>query len=361
MNKRFLLSLDYSLIVPAVVLVILSLTTLFSINITLFKNQLIFFIISIFALIFFSQVNYKIIQKYCIPIYVMSIILLILVLVAGIESKGSVRWFEIMGFRIQFSEILKPFLAISLSAFLSNRENYSYKTFFLTICFLAPLAFLILIQPDLGNALIYILATALTLFIYGFPMRLFLLSFILVSVTVPLLWQFMHLYQKQRIITFFHQASPDPLGFSYNAIQSIITIGSGMIVGKGLGQGTQSGLKFLPERHTDFIFATLSEGLGFIGASVVLLCFALLLYRIIVIFLNAEGAFSKLFAIVVFSLILLQFFINIGMNIGIIPIVGLTLPFISYGGSSLLSNFIILGILSAISKDLAKKSVLEIT
>lgn len=358
MNKRFLLSLDYGLIVPAVVLVTLSLTTLFSINITLFKNQLIFFSISIFALVFFSQVNYTIIQKYCVPIYIISIILLFLVLVIGIESRGSVRWFEIMGFRIQFSEILKPFLAISLSAYLANRENYSYKTFFLTICFLAPLAFLILIQPNLGDALVYILVTALTLFIYGFPLRLFLLSFILASTVVPFLWQFMHSYQKQRIITFFNPT--DPLGFSYNAIQSIITIGSGMIVGKGLGQGTQSGLKFLPERHTDFIFATLSEGLGFIGAIIVLLCFAFLLYRIIVIFSNAEGAFSKLFAMVAFSLILLQFFINIGMNIGIIPIVGLTLPFISYGGSSLLSNFIILGILSAISKDSAKRNVLEI-
>ncbi|MEK7533729.1 MAG: FtsW/RodA/SpoVE family cell cycle protein [Patescibacteria group bacterium] len=358
MNKRFLFSLDYGLIVPAIVLVTLSLTTLFSINIALFKNQLIFFIISILALIFFSQVNYKILKKYCGLIYVTSIVLFILVLVIGVESRGSVRWFEIMGFRIQFSEILKPFLAISFSAYLANRENHSYKTFFLIICFLAPIAVLILVQPDLGNALIYILVTVLTLFIYGFPLPLFLLSSILVSIVAPFLWQFMHQYQKQRIITFFHPT--DPLGFSYNAIQSIITIGSGMIVGKGLGQGTQSGLQFLPERHTDFIFATLSEGLGFIGGVIVLLSFSFLLYRIIIIFSNAQDSFFKLFAITVFSLILLQFFINIGMNIGVIPVVGVTLPFISYGGSSLLSNFIILGILSAISQDPTKRKVLEI-
>lgn len=359
MKKNPLLNLDYGLVVPAIILVTLSLTTLFSINITLFKSQLIFFVVSIFALIFFSQVNYNIIQKYRLQIYIISIILLILVLVMGIESRGSVRWFEIFGFRIQFSEILKPFLAISLSAFLSKAENYSYKTFFLTICFLSPIAFLILIQPDLGNALIYILATILTLFIYGFPLRLFLLSSILVAILVPFFWQFMHQYQKQRIITFFHPT--DPLGFSYNAIQSIITIGSGMIVGKGLGQGTQAGLQFLPERHTDFIFATLSEGLGFVGSSLVVLSFAFILYRIIVIFSNAEDFFPKLFAGVTFSLMLLQFFINIAMNIGFIPIVGITLPFVSYGGSSLLSNFIILGFLSAISKDYRRKKVLEIT
>lgn len=359
MKKNLLLNLDYGLIVPAIILVTLSLTTLFSINIALFKSQLIFFVVSIFALIFFSQVNYNIIQKYRLQIYIISIILLILVLVMGIESRGSVRWFEILGFRIQFSEILKPFLAISFSAFLSNAENYSYKTFFLTICFLSPIAFLILIQPDLGNALIYILATILTLFIYGFPLRLFLLSSIIVGAVTPFFWQFMHQYQKQRIITFFHPT--DPLGFSYNAVQSIITIGSGMIIGKGLGQGTQAGLQFLPERHTDFIFATLSEGLGFVGSSLVVLAFAFLLYRIIVIFSNVEELFPKLFAGVTFSLMLLQFFINIAMNIGFIPIVGITLPFISYGGSSLLSNFIILGLLCAISKDSRRKKVLEIT
>ena len=358
MKKSPLLNLDYGLIVPAIILVTLSLTTLFSINITLFKNQLIFFAVSILALIFFSQVNYNLIQKYHIQIYILSIILLILVLVVGIESRGSVRWFEALGFRVQFSEILKPFLAISFSAFLSS-ENYSYKTFFLTLCFLSPIAFLILIQPDLGNSLIYILSTLLTLFVYGFPLRLFLLSSILVGVATPLFWQFMHQYQKQRIITFFHPT--DPLGFSYNAIQSVITIGSGMIVGKGLGQGTQAGLQFLPERHTDFIFATLSEGLGFVGSFFVVLLFAFILYRIIVIFSNTEEIFPKLFAIIAFSLILLQFFINIAMNIGFIPIVGITLPFISYGGSSLLSNFIILGILSSISKDSRKHRVLEIT
>jgi rod shape determining protein RodA len=131
-------------------------------------------------------------------------------------------------------------------------------------------------------------------------------------------------------------------------------------MGRGLGQGTQSGLRFLPERHTDFIFATISEQLGFIGTTIVLICFALILYRIFIIFLNSEGGFARNFSAIVFFSFLIQIFVNIGMNIGIIPIVGVTLPFVSYGGSSLLSNFIFLGLLSSVIKSTKNKNVLEI-
>ena len=127
------------------------------------------------------------------------------------------------------------------------------------------------------------------------------------------------------------------MGTSYNAIQSVIAVGSGMIMGKGLGQGTQSGLSFLPEQHTDFIYATISEELGFIGSVVIVACFAFIFYRLYLIIKNSDDKFSKLFSIIVFLTIFTHFFINVGMNIGIVPIVGVTLPFVSYGGSSLLS------------------------
>jgi rod shape determining protein RodA len=138
-------------------------------------------------------------------------------------------------------------------------------------------------------------------------------------------------------------------------------VGSGMLLGRGLGQGTQSVLKFLPERHTDFIFATSTEELGFIGALVILLIFGILLYKIFQIFLKSNEPFARIFALTSFFIILVQFFINVGMNIGIVPIVGVTLPFVSYGGSSLLSNFILIGFLSAISMgENREKDVLEI-
>jgi len=347
MSKNFLSAINYGLVLPAVVLVIIGLATLFSINAELFRNQLIFFIISIFFLIFFSQINYSFLKMQSLPIYIMSFVLLVLVLFFGVEARGSVRWFQILGINIQFSEIIKPFLGVSFAWFLSKSSNSSYKTFFATFAMLAPVAFLIFIQPDLGNSVIFILVAVFTLFIYGFPLRVFLLSGGFLLISLPFIWNLLHSYQRERVVSFFNPS--DPLGISYNAIQSLIAIGSGMIFGKGLGQGSQSELRFLPEGYTDFIFATLAEALGFVGAAVVILCFFILLYKIFMIFSRSQDKFCKLFSIVTFFFILMQFFISIGMNIGILPIVGITLPFVSYGGSSLVSSFIFLGILSSLS------------
>lgn len=356
--KKAFSDIDWGLIVPVIVLVFLSLTILFSIDFALFKSQLLFFVIGIFAFLFFSQTNYKTIKIYSTQIYVISIVLLFLVLIVGAQTRGSVRWLDFLGFRIQFSEILKPFLAISLSSYLSTHNNHSFKTLFLATCFLMPIFFLVFLQPDLGNALTYLVVAILTFIIFGFPLRFFFLGLIFAFILSPILLNFLHDYQKQRILTFLNPT--DPLGLSYNAIQSVIAVGSGMIFGRGLGLGTQSGLRFLPERHTDFIFATLSETLGMTGGILVTLTFAFLLYRIFIVFRNQEDLFGKLFSVVAFSLIFFQFFVNISMNIGILPIVGITLPFISYGGSSLLSNFILLGILSSMNKLTRSKSALEI-
>lgn len=358
MNKGSLFNIDWGLLTPIIVLVILSLTTLFSVDIQLFKSQLIFLIIGIFVFLFFSLTNYKTIKFYSLPVYVVSIILLIIVLIIGVETRGSVRWLEIFGFRIQFSEILKPFLAISLASFLSSRNNYSLKTLFLATCFLMPIVFLVFLQPDLGNALIYLFVSVIAFIVFGFPFRFFISGTVIFLIISPILWRFLHDYQRQRILTFLNPN--DPLGLSYNAIQSVIAVGSGMLLGRGLGLGTQSGLRFLPERHTDFIFATLSEELGMIGGILVIIAFAFLLYRIFTIFREQDELFCKIFSAIAFSIIFLQFFVNIGMNIGILPIVGITLPFVSYGGSSLLSNFILLGILSAMNRGTSAHKVLEI-
>ncbi|MCL5435003.1 MAG: rod shape-determining protein RodA [Patescibacteria group bacterium] len=359
MNRKSLWDIDWSLMLPVGVLVALSLVTLFSLNTSFFKSQLMFLVISIFAFIFFSQVNYKIIELYKTPIYIVSLCLLFLVLILGIESRGAVRWIEILGFRIQFSEILKPFLAISLSSYLVSLKNYSFKSVLNVILFLLPVAFLIFFQPDLGDALIFVAVTFLTLIFFGFPLRFFLAGIVSVLLLFPIFWNFLHDYQRQRVLTFLNPGT-DPLGTSYNAIQSIIAVGSGMLIGKGFGQGTQSGLRFLPERHTDFIFATISEQLGFIGTVVIIAAFVFLLYRIYIIYQTSQDKFCKTFAATSFFIILMQFFINVGMNIGVIPIVGVTLPFMSYGGSSLLSNFIILGLLTAVNKSSKQEDILEI-
>ena len=359
MTSRKLWNLDLKLLIPTLVLLIISLATLYTIDVGFFRSQLIFAFISVFVFLIFSNVNYKIIQLYKVPIYIASLILLLLVLFLGIESRGSVRWIDIFGFRMQFSEILKPFLTISFAAYLSELRQYSLKNLLFSFLYVLPVAFLIFLQPDLGNALLYISVVILSLIFLGFPLRYFAAGFLFVLASIPLLWRFLHEYQKQRILTFLNPAH-DPLGTSYNAIQAIITVGSGMIIGKGLGQGTQSGLSFLPERHTDFIFATISEELGFIGNTLILVAFGFILYRLFIIFLNSEDKFCKLFSGIAFFSILIQFFVNVGMNIGILPIVGVTLPFVSYGGSSLLSNFILLGLVSAVAKNFKRDQVIEI-
>lgn len=359
MNKSFL-HLDWGLILPVGILLFISLVTLFSIQISFFRSQLIFVIVASFLFLGFSFVNFRFLQYYALPMYVVSVILLLVVLVLGIESRGAVRWLDILGFRIQFSEMLKPFLALSLASFLAQRNNTAPRTFFMVLAYLAPIAFLIYRQPDLGNALIYVFTVMLTLILFGFSLRWFVMGLVGIGVSIPLLWRFLHQYQRERLLTFFHITN-DPLGISYNAIQSVIAVGSGMWFGKGLGQGTQSTLRFLPERHTDFIFATLSEELGLVGGLIVIVAFAFLLYRLYRICQQSSDEFSKVYILATFSLFFVQFFINIGMNIGIMPIVGVTLPFVSYGGSSLLSSAIFLGLVAAMGKEAKNKNVLEIT
>lgn len=358
MNRKFLLNLDLGLLTPVIILVSVSLATLFSVNIELFRSQVLFLAISLFAFFIFSHINYKILHFYSAPIYFASLFFLFIVLILGFESHGAVRWMEIFGFTIQFSEIIKPFLVLSLASFLAQR-SLSFKTFGYIILLLLPIVLFIYKQPDLGNAIIFAWVTLFTIIAFGFPFRWIMVGFIGFLPLLPVIWRFLHDYQRKRVVTFFNPAH-DPFGASYNVIQSVIAVGSGSVFGKGLSQGTQSSLRFLPERHTDFIFATISEDLGFVGSMIILICFAFLLYRIYKIFLFSEDKFLKAFCIGAFFLILIQFFINVGMNIGILPIVGVTLPFVSYGGSSLLSNFILLGLLSSISTTIKKENVLEI-
>lgn len=359
MNKNLFGDLDLGLLVPVLILSILSLVTLFSLNPLFFKGQLILFVLSLFIFLFFSQASLDLLRFFSKHIYIFSIIILSAVLLIGIESRGAVRWIEFFGLRIQFSEIVKPFLAISLASYISNLRLFSFREFINIFILLSPLFFLIYFQPDLGNAVIYAIVVALTLIFAGFPFRYFIFVSVPAFVSIPFLFQFLHDYQKQRLLTFINPTS-DPLGTSYNVIQSTIAVGSGMIAGKGIGQGTQSGLRFLPERQTDFIFATISEQLGFIGVALVLFCFAFILYKILMYIINTQDNFHRIFLGVFFFVISVQFLVNVGMNMGIMPIVGVTLPFVSYGGSSLVSNFIFLGLLTSIGKAYKGREVLSI-
>lgn len=359
MRRRTFLQIDWQLLVPVLVLLVIGLITLLSLSKELFLSQLFTLVIGLSSFFIFSRIRIEVLQRVALPIYIASVILLFIVLIIGFESHGAIRWISVFGFPVQFSELLKPFLAISLASYLCKHPTRSFRSLISVLVLLLPIFILIAFQPDLGNALIYAGVALLVLLTFGYPFRwLGLLSvpFLLAS---PFIWSILHDYQQKRLLTFLNPTS-DPLGASYNVIQAMIAVGSGMFLGKGLSQGTQSGLRFLPERHTDFIFATIAEGLGFVGVLIVLLAFVLLCLRIYRIFSSFENIFAKIYTSAVFSFFLIQFFINVGMNLAILPVVGVTLPFVSFGGNSLLSNFIFLGILSSLVTTYSRQKVLEI-
>jgi len=350
---------DLRLIIPVIILVVVSLSTLFSINISFFKSQLISLFVGLLAYFFFSKLDMDFLRQFILPIYIISLILLVIILVIGLETRGAVRWIDIFGIRLQFSEILKPFLALVLASSITDLKKSNIKSFFMIIGLIIPVLLLIVLQPDLGNALLYAGVAFFTLIVAGFPILWFFIIFVPLVLSSPILWLLLHDYQRQRVFTFLH-GSHDPLGASYNGIQAIIDVGSGTFWGKGVSEGTQSVLRFLPERHTDFIFATIAEGVGFVGASFLIAAFLLLLFRIYILFRDSDDSFSKNFLAASFGFLLIQGFVNIAMNVGLLPIVGITLPFVSFGGSSLLSNFIFLGMITSLSASHKNKRVLEI-
>lgn len=350
---------DFWIAGPVIILIIISLTTLASINPVYLRSQSISLIIGIVAFFLLSHINFKALSILKMPFYISSVILLVLVLFAGIESRGSVRWVELFGIRFQFSELLKPVIAISFASYLSELHIKSFKSFLKMNLLMLPILLLIYFQPDLGSAIIYAAVFYLVLLTVGYSYKWFALLLVpLISIS-PLFWNLLHDYQKQRIITFLDPLH-DPAGASYNSIQAIIAIGSGMFMGKGMGDSTQSGLRFLPERQTDFIFATISEGLGFVGSILLLTAFLFLFFRLFKIFTETNQIFDKVIVLSCFYFIFVQFIFNVGMNLGLLPVVGITLPFVSFGGSSLISNFIFLAMVNSIYFEHKKKQILEI-
>lgn len=354
MNK-----VNLSLLIPSVFLTIIGLSIFYSIDIQIFHQQLLFLVISIIAFFIFLFFDYNFIANYSKQIYILILTVLTILFIVGIEVKGAIRWIDFLGIRIQFSEIFKPFVIVMFAGFISKDESRAFIKYLKILALFAPIFFLILRQPDLGNALVYFIVILLMMLIYGFSFFHLLFLGITSLLFFPLFFRFLHEYQRNRISSFLNYTQ-DPFGSSYNAIQAMISVGSGGIFGKGLNESTQSLLKFLPERHTDFIFATLSESFGLLGSLITIILFVFLLYKILYIAQNTNDKFSGLVCYGFFLLLLTHFFINIGMNIGLLPIVGITLPFVSYGGSSLLTNFIILGIISVIGSQANRKSSIEI-
>ena len=277
---------------------------------------------------------------------VLSILLIFATMLFGKEINGAKRWLDLGFFTLQTSEIVKISLPIFLASYLYNKPlPISLKHTFITLILIGSIFFLVYRQPDLGTGLVVFMAGVYILFLAGLSWRFIFTSFGLVLLSLPFLWNnFLQPFQRQRILTFI-DPSNDPYGSSWNITQSKIAIGSGGMSGKGYQDGSQAHLNFLPEAETDFIFAVIAEEFGFVGVCTLLSIFFFILLRCLYLAFNARDRFCRL-TIGGLSLVFAStLFINLGMVVGIIPVVGMPMPFISKGGSSLLSFYIAFGII----------------
>lgn len=292
----------------------------------------------------------KWLQKAALPLFVVGVVLLALTHVAGITVKGATRWLNI-GVRIQPSEIMKLALPMMLAWYYYRRgETIAWWDHAVALLIVAvPVAF-ILKQPDLGTSVLVAIAGFSVIFFAGLNYRVILAGIMTLLCSLPVIWTLMHDYQRERVLTLIDPTS-DPLGKGFHIIQALIAIGSGGWSGKGWMQGTQAHLDFIPERTSDFLFAVFGEEFGFVGNVILLLLYAMLVARSFFIAASAPSRFSRLLAAAIGCIFFTYTFVNMGMVSGILPVVGVPLPFMSYGGTALLVLGICTGILLSISAE----------
>tara|TARA_B100001123_G_scaffold67935_1_gene75812 strand:+ start:4950 stop:6074 length:1125 start_codon:yes stop_codon:yes gene_type:complete len=348
--KDKLLAFDYTLFFSILLLGIISLFAMYSSERGVFSyhTQSHLYRFSVFFLLFFVISFFKI-QFWYKTAYIFYIIVLILLLAVdmfGITASGSKRWINLFFINLQPSELMKVALIIFLARYYNKIPSQSVNSikhiFVPFLSFLIPV-FLVIAQPDLGTAVLIAISGLIVIWLTGFRIKYFMYSFFVMVCLLPVGIAFLKPYQKTRILTFFNPER-DPLGAGYQIIQSKIAVGSGGIFGKGFLQGSQSYLDYLPEKHTDFIFTLFSEEFGFFGSIFLLLLYALIIYRIAKIGSECKNNFARLFCFGFAAAFFVYVAVNMAMVLGLLPIVGAPLPIMSYGGSSMLSIMIGLGI-----------------
>ena len=315
-----------------------------------FKKQIFFALFGIALLFSFSFIDYHNFRSLSNYLYILGVIILCGVFVFGTALRGTRGWFYFGGFGFQPVEFVKIILLIFLAKYFSHSSVKIRPLKHLILSGLGSLLFIVLVlfQPDFGSALILLLAWLAMVLAAGFNKKHLLIVALILLMALAVAWQgFFEDYQKQRVITFLNP-SFDPLNQGYNITQAIIAVGAGGIYGRGIGFGSQSQLKFLPEAQNDFIFAVIAEELGLLGVILVISFFAIFFYRCLVGIKKVNNDFGIFFILGAAGLLFIEMFINIGMNIGILPVVGISLPFVSYGGSAILSSLILVGIIESI-------------
>lgn len=345
--------IDLPLLLSLLVLMSVGLMIIYSAggqDIDLVIRQVIRLGIGLVVMFFVAQIPPSFYQRWAIIVFIMGLLMLLAVLLFGHVGKGAQRWLDLGFMKFQPSEVMKLVVPMTLAWFIS-REDLPTKTkniIFAFILLMVP-TLMIAKQPDLGTSLLIASSGVFVLFLAGASWKLIGVCAGLISAFMPILWMFlMRDYQKQRVLTFL-DPEQDPLGSGYHIIQSKIAIGSGGLYGKGWLQGTQSQLEFLPERHTDFIFSVFSEEFGLMGILALLCIYLLIVMRGLWIAVNAQEAFTKLLAGSLTLTFFVYVFVNIGMVSGLLPVVGVPLPLISYGGTSMVTLMAGFGVIMAIS------------
>ncbi|MFH1404838.1 MAG: rod shape-determining protein RodA [Patescibacteria group bacterium] len=349
-------SIDWLFVCAVFALVLIGLAAIYSIALSQndylnFNKQL--FAVFIGAIIFFVMAfsNYRLLRNYALVLYILAGVSLVSVLFFGENIRGTTGWFSFGFVSIQPVEFVKLVIIIVLAAYFSNRARNSFglKELAESGAIVLLFVFLIFAQPDLGSALLVIGLWCVMMLFAGIKKRYFLSLCLLALIASIFSWSFLFAdYQKARITTFIDPAS-DPLGQGYNVAQAVIAVGSGGWFGRGLGFGSQSQLKFLPESHTDFIFAVIAEELGFVGMLLIVGAFGVIFWKIYHYASMTRDSFTSYLMLGVGTILFLQLFVNIGMNLGLLPVTGLGLPLVSYGGSSIIFTFLLLGIVASVA------------
>ncbi|MFN8791104.1 MAG: rod shape-determining protein RodA [Bdellovibrionales bacterium] len=360
-EKSVFQKIDWTLVILILCLHVLGLINLYSAthgpldtNVAgLFMNQILWLGIGWTVFLVLTLLDYNLVNRVAYVVYFLNLMALLYVTFFGKVALGAQRWIDLGSFHYQPSETMKLAMVVVLAKLLGrytvHGRGLGFRELFVPLILLGLPFGLVVEQPDLGTAMM-ITAVSISMIIFCKVQKSIIVgAFIAMAVTLPLAWKYgLHDYQRNRVITFL-SPNNDPRGTGYNSIQSRIAVGSGQFFGKGYRKGTQSQLEFLPERHTDFIFSVLSEEWGFVGSLLTLGIFCGLFYTIVRIASGARDKYGALLCVGVLCYVFWHMFVNVGMVIGLLPIVGVPLPLVSYGGSSMLTTMTGMGLISSVA------------
>ena len=354
-KKRFLRRIDFVLLSASLAIIFYSLIVISSathVNTPgeerywFVERQGIFAAVNFVIAILFLNFDYRGLQQYGKQLYIFNLLMLAAVMFFGHAALGAQRWIQIGPISLQPSEFSKLIMIVCMASILEDKigQINSFQDLLPVAAYIGVPFLLVLKQPDLGTSLVFMAIFLGMIIVCGIRWRILIGLCVAGIASMPLIWQFLKDYQKMRIMVFL-DPNVDPLGSGYHIIQSKIAIGSGMIFGKGLFEGTQSQLNFLPENHTDFIFAVVGEELGFVGAVILLLLYLVIFLRGLSIAKNASDVFGRLLAVGITSMLAFHVLVNVGMTTGIMPVTGIPLPLMSYGVSALTTDILAIAIL----------------